>query len=366
MVPIIIATIFLLAILIAVAGGPLICAAAAKQPGGHRGVAGGGARRAWRARRAPGALARATPIKVLALHPRDRKWYFNKPIPENLKTLPERIWFVKSTIRSKTKFSDETTPIANPVIPEGFRIWKPPAAANAFLSGARSEIGALFARETRAAPDERLPCSDQRNSRGLYYLFTRPPGLPLVYYKEAMATLQEAAPVLAKFCHEYFLHLAQIYQLSPESIVNKVQLILLRYDPMMGIWLHIDNVARYDRGPIATISLGPPDVTYDLAPTLAKAGAPIRVLIREGDFVIMDGRSRMEWSHGIPYGLDAYKYTVMFKCDHFTDHIVGYQPTLQTNIYEAIPGKGGLKERGLADDGEGMPRKGDILGGFAG
>ena len=74
----------------------------------------------------------------------------------------------------------------------------------------------------------------------------------------------------------------------------------------------------------------------------------------------------MEWAHGVPYGLNSYKYTVMFKCDHITEHVVGYQPILQTNIYEAIPGGGDHPVRKPGDEDDPPPRKGDILGGFAG
>jgi alkylated DNA repair dioxygenase AlkB len=361
MIPVILATILLLLILVAGFLAQALCDAT---PGGRRSglAAVGGKADAF----ADVEAVPAAPLEVRALKPQSNKWRFREVMPKDLKSVPERIWFVKKTIRSKTSFADESTPIENPIIPDGFRIWQPPSAATTLLADARREIAALFERELALPEAERMPFSDQRGSRGLYYVFTRDLIEARVSYNEARAALRAATPALADFCHEHLLHLARIYRLSPGDIAKKAQLVLLRYEPGSGIWLHIDNVARYDRGPIVTISLGPPDVTYDLTPTLTDKGVPIRVRMREGDLVIMDGRSRMEWAHGVPYGLETYKYTVMFKCDHLTEHVVGYQPILQTNIYEAIPGgvRHSVRKPEKADDPP--PQKGDILGGFAG
>ena len=92
---------------------------------------------------------------------------------------------------------------------------------------------------------------------------------------------------------------------------------------MQSIWLHIDNIARYDQGPIITISLGHPRVYYDLTPALLQnpKARPLRVEAREGSIFIMDGSSRLEWAHGLPYSIRStngkLKYTIMFKCDKF-------------------------------------------------
>jgi alkylated DNA repair dioxygenase AlkB len=49
-----------------------------------------------------------------------------------------------------------------------------------------------------------------------------------------------------------------------EEFASQIQIVLLRYNPAYGIKLHIDNIARANSGPIATVSLGPPNVIYDL------------------------------------------------------------------------------------------------------
>ena len=35
--------------------------------------------------------------------------------------------------------------------------------------------------------------------------------------------------------------------------------------------------------------------------------------LNEGDMLLMQGESRMEWAHGVPFGLNSEKYTIMFK-----------------------------------------------------
>ena len=333
MVPLLLASIFLLVVLVAGFLARFVCGRAEGAGRGRRhapgrGISGG----------APPEPERVAPLEVRLLKPRSQKWKFKKAIPKGLRLLADRVRFVKRAIRSKTFFTDETGPADDPVIPEGFRVWAPPPAAR--VADARREIAALFEREIALPEAARHLHTDQRKTRGLYYLFTGADVKERMYCDETLGALDAAAPVLAEFCREYYRLMSRIYRFDPVATAKKVQIVFLRYDPGHGIWLHIDNVSRYDRGPIATVSLGPPDVTYDLTPSLAEAGAPIRVRMREGDLVVMDGRSRMEWAHGLPYGLPSYKYTIMFKCDHFTDHVVGHQPIIRTNIYEAIPGAG--------------------------
>ena len=152
---------------------------------------------------------------------------------------------------------------------------------------------------------------------------------------------------LANFCYEYLKHLAKIYGFAVEGpqweeFKYRTQIVLLRYNPSYGIKLHIDNIARANSGPIATVSLGPPTVTYDLTPTLSAVGVPIRLVMGEGDIVVMDGKSRLEWAHALPFNNHYYKYTVIFKFDAFENNQeqVGYQQVLERPIYEMPPAQG--------------------------
>lgn len=61
---------------------------------------------------------------------------------------------------------------------------------------------------------------------------------------------------------------------------------------------------------------------------------PLRFVISQGSVVIMDGPSRMEWSHGLPYNVPfkKTKYTLMFKCDKFSQQNIIYNKKLDTQI----------------------------------
>lgn len=122
--------------------------------------------------------------------------------------------------------------------------------------------------------------------------------------------------------------------------LQKMQIIFLKYEYNDGIWLHIDNIARYDQGPIITMSIGPEKIYYDFAPTLIhdqKDVLPIRIEIENGEIIIMDGSSRIEWSHGLPYGIkfNKTKYSILFKFDKFGEYNVSRNTILDTRIFSS-------------------------------
>ena len=275
----------------------------------------------------------------------------------------QRIWVVKRYIRhTATSMDTPTRPNADLIIPEGFRVWKPPCSALVNLAGARVDIENLFNhhiwyRRGRLDPNRpghdspydisKFPFEDQVQNRGLYFLLTGEEeghkNRKTVF--EVMSMLDAAdARHLSSFCYGNLKHLAKIYGFTSEAqweeFASQIQIVLLRYNPAYGIKLHIDNIARANSGPIATVSLGPPNVMYDLTPTLADEGVPIRLEMAEGDIVVLDGKSRLEWAHAIPFNNKAYKYTVIFKFGAFSNRRqVGYQKVIELPIYEMPLGR---------------------------
>lgn len=278
---------------------------------------------------------RKVPNKINELLLSEDIWRFNKDIPKNLVELPEKIWFVKKTIRHKIHVK---TPVGEKIspdnLPKGFSLWYPPPDAD--IAEAREEIKNLFDREVALGKNAKLPFASYPK-RGLHYIFgTNVKVKPGYKYHEAIELLQKESPILANYCQKYYEYVSKIYNLEQDELADNAILVILRYEPKSGIWLHVDNVARYDRGPIMTTSLGPEKVIYDLTPTLLEDGKAMRVEFDEGDVAIMDGPARMDWAHGLPYGIDKYKYTIMFKCDHFKSRQVGYQDIIGTKIYQSI------------------------------
>ena len=272
----------------------------------------------------------------------------------NMKTLADRIWFVKSKIRVKTYLNQPVQPTALPA-PPGLLIAHNTNRGHSLLAGARSDIRELFTNEEGLPLWQRLPHMDYVRGRGLYYIFGTnlyKAAMPhveqhndgdlsnqtYVCFKDAYRLLHTRnCPQLAEFCMEKAKSLCNLFELPFNVLEDNCMLLLLRYEPRHGLWLHVDNVARTDGGPICTISLGPPDVNVDFVPLLEPTATrqPLRININEGETVIMQGESRFDWAHGIPYGLDVHKYTVMFKFMVIPQYEKedGYSELLRTHFY---------------------------------
>ena len=128
-----------------------------------------------------------------------------------------------------------------------------------------------------------------------------------------------------------------------KALKDYMTCVLLKYNPKYGIWLHIDNVTRYkDEGPICGVSIGPAYSYMDFAPSLlnekSKNIIPIRVKIPQGMIYSMDGSSRIEWSHGLPFEppYEKNKYTIMIKCNKFNlDGETTYNKILDIPVIES-------------------------------
>lgn len=259
----------------------------------------------------------------------DERCRFEPPYAADVVTLPDKVWFIKRAIRQQIPFVTPMHPFdaSRYDLPQGFRLFKG-APSRADLDEAYVDLTRLFYDYDRSKENaHKLPPSllvSDQSYRGLVYLFTGDGGVTQ-YYPETQKFLSRWYPAASKLVETYAHELADIYAVPKHArarfFENYMQVIVLRYEPNAGIWPHIDNVARYDQGPIATVSVGPPRVYYDMTPTLcaSESNMPIRVEFREGDLAIMDGSARMEWAHGLPSYVPAskIKYSILFKFDCF-------------------------------------------------
>ena len=281
-----------------------------------------------------------TPCNIKQLCFENMKWNFmfhmkNSRVARKFNgfdNLPEKIWWIKVNIRVKTFLAQKCIESGkDALLPPGLTLIIP-NISNELLSLAREEIKQLFESERLLPETERLPHAVY-NSRGLYYIFGTPE--KFVEYGQGISFLQgRGVHRLAKFIEGYADVLCRATNIPMNVFEKNCMLLLLQYDPEYGLWLHVDNVARTDGGLITTISLGPPDVNVDFVPLLhpSPQKQPIRININEGDMLIMQGESRLEWAHGIPYGLPTKKYTVMFKLNNLPglSKQVGYSKLLDT------------------------------------
>lgn len=282
------------------------------------------------------AISKNQNLKVWELFIGD-KWKFRGKFPPDILNVPEnellqsKIWFIKKTIRMKTYYSSRRKFLTNAKIPRDFCIFK--------TCLERNELDQLYNHLEKIFSEYRTLgiIYSYQKSRGLTYLFTGE-DQRTQYSTETMNFLKSYNPDLYSLIRKIFRYIADIYDIDdPDYLYKYIQLVLLKYEKSDGIWLHIDNVARYNQGPIMTASIGPEVTYYDLTPTLLHYDSelkPIRVEINEGDLVIMDGSSRMEWAHGLPYYVPykKTKYTMMFKCDKFGEQREIKNDTLDTTI----------------------------------
>ena len=278
------------------------------------------------------------------------KWKFDLPFPEHFETqygyklaslLSAKIWFIKKTIRYSTNFKLKTIPITNNLkeyIPRGLNFFNSNLTDD-IMNKTYESLEKIFKNYKKYD----IPYSDQSDNRGLTYLFTSD---QVMYASDALLKMKDIDPFLANVCLKVITVIYKKFGLSvdiEEALKSYITCVLLKYNPDFGIWLHIDNVARYkDEGPICGLSIGPKFSYMDFAPSLLHKEEPklipIRAKIPQGIIYSMDGSSRMEWSHGLPFDTpyEKNKYTIMIKCNKFNiDGNKSFNKILNTEIVES-------------------------------
>lgn len=267
----------------------------------------------------------------------DKKWKFDIPFTHDVLSLSDtellagKIWFIKKTIRTKTYYDTKKQLLHNysDLLPRDLCVFNP--CLNRYeLNDMYTYLEQLFSEYKKL----NIMHSYQKD-RGLTYLFTGD-NQKIQYSHETLKFLKSYNFKFYELVNKILKNIATIYNIEYDELCKHVQLVPLKYEKGDGIWLHIDNVARYDQGPIMTMSIGPPTNYLDFTPTLLSHDAklkPIRIELNEGSLVIMDGSARMEWAHGLPYNVpyEKTKYTLMFKCDKF-----GEQRPIKNSILNEI------------------------------
>jgi hypothetical protein len=160
----------------------------------------------------------------------------------------------------------------------------------------------------------------------------------LPVFSECMKSLLEYDITLYNFVDQHAK--LCLYAMGVDSYaLDSCQLQLIHYIPRGGILAHIDNVTVFGDtvGPIFTVNMNAPPKAFDLLPTLLSVGTDaIRLTTLGGQVTMMDGESRLLWSHSIPSGNPDHCYTIAFKfpCMEIYKHDVsgGYSAVLDTHI----------------------------------
>ena len=262
-------------------------------------------------------------------------------IPESyrLRPLMDKIGWVKGRIKSKTWLSDKTSAVApgELVLPKGFCVVEgPPLPFESMFD----DMVRLF--KDRATQQPSIPFDDLVDRKLVFMLSKGKKNLPAT---TGMSLLRQAGfQSLANNVQtqtDRALDLFEIAKSEREAFLFKeCRLVFIRYEDNTGIEVHMDNVMRTNRGPIITVNIGPPTVFFDLIPVLQceERHYPIRVRLRQGDLCIMDGASRVNWAHAIPYGAKyskQYKFTILLLFNKFRELNPVFNPVLDIEVTES-------------------------------
>lgn len=270
-------------------------------------------------------------LKVFKLELPSTKWKFRGGFPKDVLEEKDpklhvqgKIWWIKQHIRMHTRFNNKIQSITGRYVhPEGFCVL-PPLATSRMFNNVYDNLTELF--NTEFPP----PLPEYKQFEVEAY-----------HYQETMRYLRENQyNSLSNLIKRYLKFLCTIYNVaySNEFLNEHINVGFLRYEIGAGLGLHIDNIADYDQGPIITISIGPEFVYYDMTPTLLNdhRAFPLRFCATQGSIMIMDGSSRMEWAHALPYKVPSLenkqKYTIFFKCHKFRRIHPRYNKILNAKI----------------------------------
>ena len=289
-------------------------------------------------------------MEVFKLILKDESWKFNGKFPEHYKTsygktrkglLSTQIWYLnKNTIKIQTSLKRDKVElipkkILKEVFPEGLKLIRT-GTRRTTLDKVYESLKTLF-----LIKDPELMITDYGGTFGMFRKET-----------EAFNGIESLRLVnkYDDFLYEYLMKAVHILKKLYDSENNSLEefiskyltLTFNKYKNNAGLGLHMDNVIRYDtEGPICVISIGPDYSYIDLVPTIIHLTndnlTPVRIKLPEGSMYIMDGLSRLEWSHAIPYDSEytKIKFSIMFKCSRFPKFTTKQSQVLDTEVYES-------------------------------
>jgi hypothetical protein len=136
---------------------------------------------------------------------------------------------------------------------------------------------------------------------------------------------------LSGMIRAYASLIAQEHGITAEWIFDSNNIVLIYYDKYVGIPSHIDNITYTTGGPIYAAGIGPTSSLFDMIPATVD-GIPVRLEVTELSAVRMQGESRFQWSHAIPFGFDGIKFTILFRLDMLANTRMTLDPFLQVHL----------------------------------
>lgn len=205
--------------------------------------------------------------------------------------------------------------------PSGVHIFDPPRDLSASLCrDALDEIQSLFNQElTRRNP--LFLMYDPPSKACNVLLFYNPKAIQhQPTFKEVIERLHSRAPRLTEYILLYCNVFVRLLCIDTDRL-ERAQLSLVYYPKNAGLNPHIDSIFQFNGtiGPIFTIAMGTGRKMFDMLPTLEHIGTPTRIYSRPNQFTVMDGMSRVSWSHCLPWGNTMEQWTVALKFPGMTE-----------------------------------------------
>jgi alkylated DNA repair dioxygenase AlkB len=296
-------------------------------------------------------------VRELLLEPkRDKAWKFTCKMRKDFNhNSPGRIWWVNTKTKVKTTIHDTAVDTDCPP-PQGLHVFAPLDSPENLQKVIR-DFQRLYQEEEICRT---LPDYDQSPYQNIHLLFTgNDPEDVKMTYRQVLDVLEQRTPEAAKLITHFSDKVKKLLGISQQYLEAHSYLWIIRYLPHSGFVSHIDNVVRVGgtAGPVFTMSLGSSvteDKHMDIFPVIEHWRKPLRISTPIGSVILMDGESRVEWSHGIPSGDPTERWTIMLKFNQISNVKVKHSAMLNLDIFTSKLRLHDTSEEESADDRVGI------------
>jgi hypothetical protein len=231
-------------------------------------------------------------------------------------------------------------------LPNGLHVFSVPQDSTPSLQeAALFEIEELFNQQLNLRTRDPFFLQYNPSPRSNVILFLDAPNpRPFDPFKTVMQRLHSKCPALTEYILIYCKQFMQLLGISQDEL-EKANLTLVFYPEEAGLNPHVDSTEPFEGsiGPILTIGMGKGIKMLDMLPSLEDSEFPVRIYSEPNQFFIMDGRSRVTWSHCLPWlrrGIKQWTVAIKFpqlRGSHVTNERFSYDTRLGYTLVSQIP-----------------------------
>lgn len=243
-------------------------------------------------------------IRLTELSLKSHDWRLSKEVPASYQRSMTRRRFISESTQQTTELVKKEEPEARErtKLPDGLSLWH--------ASDNTRRLKVLAMHDAKMFFDEQLkkqtvPATNEWSTDGLYTLF-RIPGEAQLNLSDSLSLIHQQAPYLTRLIDEYAKSLCWMFNMDPDLFGSVCRVHVMWFPPGGGCPMRLLECSghRLENGPVIHVGMGRQIITHDLAPAISDpsegTGTPIRLAVSEGVMVILDGATRMCYSHGYP------------------------------------------------------------------